>query len=81
MTKRELNKKINEVNDRLYDEKRSIVEKFDLLMDYLGLEIIIEKSIEEVIGINWFGRPIPTGEDRIKYTKKIVKKTNKTNKK
>lgn len=79
--KKELQKQIDNAKEELSKQKKN----FNLLMNYLGLEIITEKSIETTreysVGDLW-GFPIGSGKeiDKIKYTDKIVKKTNKSKK-
>lgn len=84
MTKKELLNKIEQINNRLDNSvmnvdvatHRKIQDDFKLLLDYLGLELIIEKSV----GVKSVPRYDLNGlcfgfrdEDCIKYTDKIVK--------
>lgn len=63
-------------NGKRSTENNQLEKKFNLLLNYLELEIITEKSIEEVQSFDFFGRLYKTGEYRIVDTDKVVKKSN-----
>ena len=89
MTKKELKNEIDYLKKRL-DKQNEINKellKLDLLLDYLGLEIVTEKSIGDkekfspddfLGGLCSFNQLVNDKEDIVIYKDKIVKKNGKT---
>lgn len=88
ITKKELLNKIDSLKKRL-DGVNKDLSKIDLLLDYLGLEIVTEKSIGDkakftvndyMDGICSYNQLVLEKKDIVIYTDKIVKKNGKTKK-
>lgn len=69
---------IKDKTNELIEKHNKLNKHFDLLLDYLELKIITEKSVEEEIDLSQPLSPFFIAKkDVIKYTDKIVKKKKK----